>query len=63
MPIAEVMFKDKDGFHYKYPERSCDRCLKYPCLEKMEILKSNFAKFGCRGWEDVNTFNMWKPKK
>ncbi len=36
MPITEVMFKDKDGFHYKHPERSCTRCKNYPCLPNME---------------------------
>ena len=57
------MFKDKDGFHYKYPERSCKRCMKYPCLEKMEILQCNFAAYGCKMFEDINVFKQCKPKK
>lgn len=56
------MFKDRDGFHYKYPERSCKRCLKYPCIEKMENLQGNFAAYGCKMFEDENIF-VCKPKK
>ena len=63
MPIAEIMFKDKDGFHYKHPERSCMRCIKYPCIPDMDKLKGDFAKYGCKSWEDVNTFKKWKPKR
>lgn len=54
------MFKDKDGFHYKHPERSCKRCLNYPCLEKMDTLKGDYAKYGCVGWSDENVFDLWK---
>jgi hypothetical protein len=57
------MFKDKDGFHYKYPERSCKRCLNYPCLENMNVLKCDFAAYGCKMYEDINVFNKCKPKK
>lgn len=65
MPAAfEIILKDKDGFHYKYPDRSCVRsCMKYPCIADMDKLYCNFAAYGCRNYEDVNTFNMWKPKK
>lgn len=60
----EVTLKDKDGFHYKYPDRSCiNRCIKYPCVNGMDTLKCNFAAYGCKNYEDVNTFNVWKPKK
>ena len=63
MSANELMFKDRDGFHYKYPERNCKRCLNYPCVEKMEVLLSNFAAYGCKKFEDNNTFNLCKPKK
>lgn len=57
------MFKDKDGFHYKYPERSCKRCLNYPCLENMHVLKCDFAAYGCKLYEDANIFNKCVGKK
>lgn len=63
MPISEVMYKDKDGFHYKHPERSCNRCMKYPCLKDMDKLKSDFAKYGCTYYKDINTFNTCKLKR
>ena len=62
MLITEVITKDKDGFRYKYPDRDCEKCEKYPCIENMSILKSNFAKFGCKNYQDVST-TEWKPKK
>lgn len=63
MPISEVMYKDKDGFHYKHPERSCNRCMKYPCLKDMDKLKSDFAKYGCVNYSDINIFSINKDKK
>ena len=63
MPISEIMFKDKDGFHYKHPERSCTRCKNYPCLSNMDKLLSNFAAYGCKMFKDSNIFEVWKPKK
>jgi hypothetical protein len=60
MPIDEIKFKDKDGFHYKYPDRSCKHCLSYPCLADMDKLQSNFAAFGCRNYQGDNTFNLCK---
>lgn len=59
MSFNELMFKNRDGFHYKFPQNSCDRCFKYPCLPNMDKLKSNFAKFGCKYFEDTNIFK-WK---
>lgn len=53
-----VMFKDKNGFHYKHPERSCKRCNKYPCLPNMNILLGDFAAYGCTMFEDSNTFEV-----
>ncbi len=57
MSNIEVIFKDPDGFYYKFPERSCKRCLKYPCINNMDNLKSDFAKYGCKNWDDMNTFD------
>lgn len=50
------MFKDKDGFHYKFPQRSCQRCLKNPCIEGKQKLLGDFAKYGCQLYEDENVF-------
>lgn len=63
MPIAEVKYKDEDGFHYKYPDRSCHRCQNYPCIPNMEKLKGNYASYGCKLYLDINSFDVWKPKK
>lgn len=57
MPIGKVAYKDKDGFSYKHPERSCLRCLNYPCLPHMDKLLCDFAKYGCKNWSDSNTFD------
>lgn len=57
MSSDKVIFKDKDGFRYKYPERSCKKCMKYPCILNMDKLKSDFAKYGCKDWVDSNVFN------
>lgn len=63
MSASEVIFKDKDGFHYKHPERSCKRCKNYPCISGMDKLKGDFASYGCTLFEDANVFNVWKSKK
>ena len=57
MYISKVAYKDKDGFSYKHPERSCLRCLNYPCLPHMDRLLCDFAKYGCKNWSDSNTFD------
>ena len=57
MPVI-VNFKDKDGFRYKHPERSCKRCTKFPCLPNMNILTGDFAAYGCTMFEDNNTFEV-----
>lgn len=51
-----MIFKDKDNYHYKFPQRSCSRCLNYPCVPSIDKLKSDFAKFGCKNFADVNVF-------
>lgn len=60
MSASKVMFKDRDGFFYRHPERSCNRCINYPCIPNMNKLLCNFAKYGCRLYSDVNTFNLGK---
>lgn len=60
MPNTSEITKDKDGFHYKYPNRSCSKCLKYPCIPDMNKLKSNFGAYGCRNYDDENIFNVCK---
>ena len=56
MRSSKIIFKDKDNFHYKFPQRSCLRCLNYPCIPNMDKLKSDFAKLGCRKFSDINVF-------
>ena len=61
MPVAtEIRFKDEDGFHYRHPERSCKRCLNYPCIESMDKLRGDFAKYGCNLYKDENIFEECK---
>lgn len=62
MSSDELIFRNKDGFRYKFPQNSCKRCINYPCIPKMDILKSDFAKFGCSNWIDGNIFNISKKK-
>lgn len=57
MPTIKVEFKDKDGLTYRHPERSCKKCLNYPCIEHMDKLYSDFAKYGCRNWSDSDIFD------
>ena len=57
MPIT-VNFKDKDGFRYKHPERSCKRCTNQPCLSNMDIFLGDFAAYGCTMYKDENTFEQ-----
>ena len=57
------MFRDKNGVYYKYPERSCKRCQLYPCVPNMDKLLSDFAKYGCTNWLDVNTFEIKKESR
>ena len=47
--------KDKDGIKLKYPERSCSQCIRFPCMQNMEELKCNMAKYGCREFKDNNS--------
>lgn len=33
--------------YWKFPERDCKECSKYPCFMGQENAKANFAKYGC----------------
>lgn len=33
--------------YWKFPERSCQECKKYPCFTGQENAKADFAKYGC----------------
>ena len=41
-----------DGVKYKFPERSCKKCVKYPCFVGMEKRSCDFAKYGCIEFEN-----------
>lgn len=62
MSNSELIFKDRNNFHYKFPQNSCKRCLNYPCVPRMDKLKSDFAKFGCKSYLDGNIFESSKRK-
>ena len=68
MPVTiasnfKLITKDADGFHYRHPERSCSKCLKYPCITGMENLRGDYAKYGCVNYENPNIFDVCQPKK
>jgi hypothetical protein len=44
--------KDSEGVKYKYLDRSCKQCKRFPCFEGIEICKSDFAKYGCRQYKE-----------
>ena len=56
MVFGKITYTDGEGYIYRFPERSCKRCVKYPCLEGMTNYKSDFAKCGCINYADINTF-------
>ena len=43
----QEFYKDEEGIKYKYPERTCKECLKYPCFRGQENFDSDMAKYGC----------------
>lgn len=53
---SKITYSDGEGYIYRFPERSCKRCVKYPCLENMENYKSDFAKYGCIYYQDDKYF-------
>lgn len=40
---------DVNGVVYKFPERKCTDCKKYPCLVGNKF-KCDFAKYGCKDY-------------
>lgn len=38
---------DSYGVKYQHPERNCKECKNYPCRDDFDILKVDFAKYGC----------------
>jgi hypothetical protein len=44
-------YYDNAGVKYKYPDRSCEKCKKYPCHEDIITLDAEFAKYGCIMYE------------
>ena len=53
---SKITYNDGSGYTYRFPERSCKTCIKYPCIKDMQNYKSDFAKFGCINYSDINTF-------
>lgn len=55
MAIIKVnsLEKDKYGVKYKFPDRECSLCKKYPCFSDIDKCVSNFAKYGCIYYEDM----------
>ena len=39
--------KDDYGIKLKFPERSCEKCKKFPCFPEIDKTSSNFAAYGC----------------
>lgn len=40
--------RDVNGVYYKFPDRTCKDCLKYPCLDSMDKLLCDLAAYGCK---------------
>lgn len=49
---SKVFDKDDEGIKYKFPDRSCKKCLNYPCFKGMEVLSSDMAKYGCKHYQE-----------
>lgn len=46
------LYKDKFGVKYKYPNRSCKRCIRYPCFDGIDKCRCDFAQYGCIDYND-----------
>jgi hypothetical protein len=46
------VLKDSGGIPYKYPNRTCKECIRYPCFDGINNLSCDFAKYGCRKYTD-----------
>lgn len=49
---SENFYQDSEGIKYKFPERTCSLCKRYPCIEGQERLKCDMAKYGCRKYKE-----------
>lgn len=50
--------KETEALHkkeWKFPWRDCKKCVKYPCFRGIENMKANYAKYGCKNYEDINS--------
>lgn len=45
-----MQIKDINNIKYKFPEKTCKECKKYPCMINMDIFKCDFAKYGCKDY-------------
>lgn len=50
--LSDSFNKDRDGVKYKYPERTCKDCSRYPCFGGIERSVCDFAKYGCVHYKD-----------
>lgn len=44
--------KDKYGVKLKFPDRSCQKCQKYPCFPEITKCSSDFAAYGCTYYKE-----------
>jgi hypothetical protein len=49
--MKDSRFYDNAGVKYRFPERSCKKCNKYPCNKDIITLDVEFAKYGCIMYE------------
>lgn len=45
------IIKDEYGIQIKFPDRKCEDCKWYPCMNNFEIFNTKFAKYGCRDYQ------------
>ena len=49
-----IVGEDRWGIKYQYPDRTCEDCVSYPCIQNQHTLKCDFAKYGCRNYAENN---------
>ena len=56
--------KDKWGIKYKYPDRTCKKCIRYPCFSgQVEVCKCDYAKYGCKNYLGKDENNKCSTEK
>ena len=53
--------KETEKLHkkeWKYPSRSCNKCTLYPCFKGQENMKADYAKYGCKNFEEDKLVNL-----